>query len=63
MKEKRDYEGFFTRPLSWDGVEKKFNALYPSSLNNGLRARIIDAVAHIDEIKVADLTRLLGFEG
>ncbi len=63
MKEKRDYEGFFTRPLSWDGVVKKFNALYPSSLNNGLRARIIDAVAHIDEIKVADLTRLLGFEG
>lgn len=63
MKEKRDYEGFFTRPLSWDGVVKKFNALYPSSLDNGLRARIVDAVAHIDEIKVADLTRLLGFEG
>jgi 2-methylcitrate dehydratase len=63
MKEKRDYEGFFTRPLSWDGVVKKFNALYPSSLDNRLRARIVDAVAHIDEIKVADLTRLLGFEG
>ena len=63
MKEKRDYEGFFTRPLSWDGVVRKFNALYPSSLDNGLRARIVDAVAHIDEIKVADLTRLLGFEG
>jgi 2-methylcitrate dehydratase len=62
VKEKRDHEGLFTRPLSWDSVVKKFNALCPSSLDKGLRGRIVDAVAHIEEINIADLTKLFGFE-
>ncbi len=60
MREKRDYEGFFTRPLSWDSVVKKFNSLCPSFLDKGLREKLVNNVARLEEIDVTDLTRLLG---
>ncbi len=59
-KEKRDYEGFFTRPMSWERVTEKFTSLCPPSMDRGLRKNIIDAVAHLEEIKVGELMRLLG---
>lgn len=60
VKEKRDYEGFFTRLLSWERVVKKFNTLCPPSLDKRLREKIIHATAHLEEIDVAELTMLLG---
>ncbi len=60
MREKRDYEGFFTRPLSWDRVRKKFYSLCPSFLDMGLREKIVNHVANLEEIDVTQLTRILG---
>jgi 2-methylcitrate dehydratase len=58
-KEKRDYEGFFTRPLSWEKVTEKFESLCPSGMDRKLKSDIIDAVARLEEIKVAELMRFL----
>ncbi len=61
VKEKRDYEGFFTRPVSWERAIEKFGSLCPPSLPPGeLRERIVNEVGRLEEIDVRRLTRLLG---
>lgn len=57
--EKRDYEGFFTRPASWETVSAKFESLAVPFADAALRKEITDAVAAIDEIQVSDLAALL----
>lgn len=59
MSEKRDYEGFLTRPMSWETVTQKFERLSAPYAAPSLRRRIIDAVARPEAIQVADLQRLL----
>ena len=59
MKEKRDYEGFHTRPMPWERVEEKFHALAATALAPGRRETIVKAVKGLDEIAVRDLTGLL----
>jgi len=59
-KEKRDYEGFLTRPMSWETVSGKFDRLSEPYADRELRRKIIDAVANLEAIQVTDLTRLLG---
>ncbi len=63
LKEKRDYEGFRTRPMSWKTAEKKFEGLASSSTERSLRQRIIDAVSHLESIQVSELAGLLGAVG
>jgi 2-methylcitrate dehydratase len=60
MKEKRDYEGFRTRPMSWETAVKKFEQLTSSCTERSLCKEIIDAVSSLESIRVCDLTRLLG---
>jgi 2-methylcitrate dehydratase len=60
IKEKRDYEGFRTRPMSWETAVKKFEELVSSSIKRPLCRRIIDAVSHLDSIQVSELTQWLG---
>jgi 2-methylcitrate dehydratase len=53
-REQHDYEGFHTRPMSWDTVAAKFNRL--------AAAHIDDAVRRLDELDhlgVGELMRLL----
>jgi 2-methylcitrate dehydratase len=57
--EKEDYEGFFTRPMSWDRVVDKFNRLGASGTDSELLGAIVDAVAHLENISVSELTDLL----
>lgn len=57
--EKRDYEGFHTRPAGWETLWRKFEPLAGPFTSDSSRRRIRDAVAGIDEIQVKDLTRLL----
>ena len=57
--EKRDYEGFLTRPMSWETVAGKFEHLSAPYADVRLRREIIDAVANLEAIQVADLARLL----
>ncbi len=59
VKEKRDYEGFRTRPMSWEAAVKKFEGL-SSSVDPSLCQKIIDAVSRLESIQISELTRLLG---
>jgi len=60
VKEKRDYEGFHTRPMPWERVEEKFHALASTALPAGRREAIVKAAKRLDEIAVRDLVSLLG---
>jgi len=60
VKEKRDYEGFRTQPMSWETAVKKFEQLASSYAERSLCQEIIGAVSTLESIQVSDLTRLLG---
>jgi 2-methylcitrate dehydratase len=57
--EKRDYEGFFTRPISWERAEEKFERLASPYADTNLRQLIVHAVRQLEEIEVRELTGLL----
>lgn len=57
--EKRDYEGFYTRPLSWEQATAKFERLAAPSTDEAQRAAIIETVAHLEMKAVEQLTGLL----
>jgi 2-methylcitrate dehydratase PrpD len=59
-REQSDYEGSPTRPMPFERVAEKFHWLAEPFADEALRAEIIAAVAHLDEIAVAELTGLLG---
>jgi 2-methylcitrate dehydratase len=53
-REQSDYEGFTTRPMSWDTVAAKFD-----DLTCGRGGQLKQAVAELEELETTDLTRLL----
>ncbi len=57
--EKRDYEGFFTRPMSWDREIGKFERLSAPCTSPKVRKDIIEAISALEHLQVTDLTRLL----
>jgi 2-methylcitrate dehydratase len=59
-KEKKDYEGFFTRRMSWERAVRKFNNLSSNYASEELQTKIINAINRLDELYVSDLTKLLG---
>jgi 2-methylcitrate dehydratase len=60
---KRDYEGFFTRPMSWEGVAAKFEQLAAPFAEPALQRAVTDAVSQLERIPLTDLTSLLGKVG
>jgi 2-methylcitrate dehydratase len=58
-REQHDYEGFHTRPMGWDAATAKFHHLAARHVAPRQRAQIADAVKHLDELHVDELTRLL----
>ncbi|MFB3888064.1 MAG: MmgE/PrpD family protein [Candidatus Bathyarchaeia archaeon] len=56
-----DYEGFFTRPMSWDSVVNKFRSLTSSFIDEEQRDKIINLVTHLDEIEVKLLMKNLKY--
>jgi 2-methylcitrate dehydratase len=58
-KEKRDYEGYFTRPFSWRMAVEKFKDLTVFETGYELGERIIEKVLDIEDIEVRELTELL----
>ncbi len=61
-REQHDYEGFHTRPMSWDTAAAKFNRLAAAHIDSGARAQIVDAVrrlGELDHLGVDELMRLL----
>jgi 2-methylcitrate dehydratase len=58
-REQHDYEGFHTRPMSWDTVEAKFDRLAERHVDAERRTRIRDTVSQLDDLQVEELTGLL----
>jgi len=59
-QETSDYEGFFTRPMSWETAVQKFNQLAASNTTEGQRAAIAEAVANLEQMSVRELMKQLG---
>jgi 2-methylcitrate dehydratase len=59
-KEKRDYEGFFTRPMGWERAVQKFESLATRYVDKNLRRQIVDCISRMEDLYVTDLTELLG---
>ena len=58
-REKRDYEGFNARPMTWHAVTAKFTRL-TEQLPATLQDEIIGAVANIESLYISELMNLLG---
>jgi 2-methylcitrate dehydratase len=56
--EKQDYEGFYTRPLSWEQAVAKFERLATPSTSAAQRVALVEMVAHLETKAVTDLTAL-----
>src|SRR5687767_3682709 len=58
--EKRDYEGFLTRPMGWNTITKKFEQHTQARISPQLQREIEDAITNLENIRVSELTNLLG---
>ncbi|WP_131668018.1 MmgE/PrpD family protein [Psychrobacter pygoscelis] len=56
---KTDYEGFNTRPMSWETVISKFNGLTEPFTSQAVRTRIIEAIKDIESVTVRELMQIL----
>jgi 2-methylcitrate dehydratase len=59
-QETSDYEGFFTRPMSWEMVVQKFNKVSTPYASAAQRSAIAGAVANLEQISIAELMKQLG---
>jgi 2-methylcitrate dehydratase len=57
--EKNDYEGFHSRPATWNMVLKKFEQLSGPYASPDLEREIAGRVAEIEKIRIAELLALL----
>ena len=57
--EKKDYQGFLTRPASWEMIVEKFNNLAAPSADESLREEIIAIVEDLENYQISDLMSLL----
>jgi 2-methylcitrate dehydratase len=60
--EKQDYEGFHTRPMSWEKARAKFERLAAPFTDDEQLVSIVETVAHLETKDVAQLTDLLRAE-
>ncbi len=58
-KEKSDYEGFLTRPISWERALEKFGRLAEPYAGPGLREEISEAVRRLEDVEARELAKLL----
>ena len=58
-KEKDDYEGFHTRPMTWEAVREKFEQLARPVAGGATTDKVEDAVANLEALPVSRLTELL----
>src|SRR5207248_1483334 len=56
---KEDYHGFYTRPLSWTDVEKKFQKLTSNMIGQLQQERIIKVIADLENREMKELISLL----
>jgi len=58
-KQKEDYEGFFTRPMNWETIQRKFENLAEPYTEQDHRNEIIDIVRNFENSSVQELMDLL----
>lgn len=58
-KEKRDYEGFVTRPMTWATAAAKFHSLAAPFTGEALRKQIVLVISKLENLQAADLFKLL----
>jgi 2-methylcitrate dehydratase len=63
VNEKRDYEGFHTRPMCWETVVEKFERLSTPYASPSLCREIVHAISNLEKIQVRELTGLLADVG
>ncbi len=63
VQEKKDYEGFHTRPMKLEGVVRKFELLSSPYVVGSLGRSIQQAVNDLENIRVEELTELLARAG
>ena len=56
--EKRNYEGFLTRPMNWDQAVQKFQSLSEPHTTESLRSQIIETLEQLEDKPVRRLTEL-----
>lgn len=61
--EKRDYEGFATRPMSWESAKDKFERLAAPYTDQQLLLKIETMVAHLEDFEVRHLSEVLAKAG
>lgn len=57
--EKADYEGFHTRPISWETIIQKFKGLAKPYTTQELREQIVEMVQDFENHSVPELMKLL----
>lgn len=57
--DKKDYQGFISRPSSWELIVEKFNHLSSPYANATLRGKIISTVKDLENYKIKSLMDLL----
>ena len=57
---KTDYEGFNTRPMSWDTVEAKFTNLAKPFTSEAVRKKIVASVKDLENTSARELAAILG---
>lgn len=57
--DKRDYEGFYTRPASWETIINKFHLLALPYADESVREKIIEMVKDLEHYQIKDLMLLL----
>ena len=60
VTEKSDYEGFHSKPITWDAAVRKFEILGIQAVDSRLCKDIVQAVADLENIRITELTELLG---
>ncbi len=58
--EKQDYEGFYTRPMSWEKAVARFERLAAPYTDAAQREAIVETVAHLETKEAEQLTQSLG---
>ena len=56
-RETKDYEGFFTRPMSWEMAVAKFNKVASPNATAVQQASIVEAVANLEQTSVRELMK------
>jgi 2-methylcitrate dehydratase len=60
--EKSDYEGFVTRPMTWEQAREKFERLAAGSMSVELTTQLAEAVRELEQIEARELTAILARE-